>query len=151
MFGWALRTRRACPSAWRLLGPNLTFTTCSSLLYTWREHFFPPSASLRRSQLRLRSNGENKRTIGQPKVNSLIINSLINELYELIYELKEEDSELWFVETQLHTISIGHTLYVLYHINIRATISSHAHVYAVIKTTLLLEIQCNTQDASSQH
>jgi len=44
---------------------------------------------------------------------------------------------------------IVHTLYVLYHTNIRATTLSHAHVYAVTKTTLLLEIQCNTWDVSS--
>ena len=46
---------------------------------------------------------------------------------------------------------IVHTLYVLYHTNIRATTLSHAHIYAVSKTTLLLEIQCNARDASSQH
>ena len=39
---------------------------------------------------------ENKRTIGRPKVNWLIIN-----------QLKEEDSELWFVKTEIYTISIG--------------------------------------------
>jgi len=46
---------------------------------------------------------------------------------------------------------IVHTLYVLYHTNIRATTLSHAHIYAVTKTTLLLEIQCNTRNASSEH
>jgi len=46
---------------------------------------------------------------------------------------------------------IVHMLYVLYHINICATTLSHAHVYVVTKTTRLLEILCNTRDASSQH
>ena len=43
--------------------------------------------------------GKNKRTIGWQKVNSLI--------NQLIDELKEEDSELWFVKYKLHTIYLG--------------------------------------------
>ena len=50
-----------------------------------------------------------------------------------------------------HIWDIVHTLYVLYHINICATTLSHAHVDEVTKATLLLEILCNTPDASSQH
>jgi len=40
---------------------------------------------------RIWTSGENKRTVGRPKVNSLIFNKSI---HSLIHELKEEDSEL---------------------------------------------------------
>ena len=37
------------------------------------------------------------------------IEELFNELTWLIYLVKEKDSEVWFVQNELHTISIGQT------------------------------------------
>jgi len=51
--------------------------------------------------------GENKRTIGRPKMNQLI-NWLMNLwINSWINQSKEEDSQLWFVENKLHTALRG--------------------------------------------
>ena len=57
--------------------------------------------------------GENKHTIGRPKVNLLTIDELKNELINYVINwLKEEDSELWFVKNEIRTRSIGQRTYL---------------------------------------
>ena len=52
---------------------------------------------------------ENNRTVGRPKVDELIINSVIKWFIDLS---KEENSELWFVEKKFYTISINRMEYL---------------------------------------